>query len=186
LEGHHYAFTAGHVIKDARSAHLWTAAGNAKLEPLPYITHFSSQAEDGGLGDIDIGIVPLKSSSLGPFGQCQFLEDVDAEGKVEHQWLDNFYFVMGYPASRNQSATNHRRKKINVKSFHLATSTPPKLQGVSGGGIFCIWRSSNTGPLVAIATEHRKQSCTLVGTRVRSFVQVARELARTEPPEIFE
>jgi hypothetical protein len=63
---------------------------------------------------------------------------------------------------------------------------PPKLQGVSGGGIFCIWRSSNTGPLVAIATEHRKRSCILVGTRVRYFVQVARELARTEPLEIFE
>lgn len=220
LDGRHFAFTAGHVIKDARSAHLWAAAGNAKLEPLPYITQFSSQAEDGELGDIDIGIVPLKSGSLGPFAQCRFLEDVDAEQKVEHQWLENFYFVMGYPASRNQSDTNHRRKKINVKSFHLATNpppgdlyekeklsrtehlvvdfdhkdtvverkkvVPPKLQGVSGGGIFCIWRSSNTGPLVAIATEHRKQSRILVGTRVRYFVQVARELTRTEPLEIFE
>jgi hypothetical protein len=146
--------------------------------------------------------------------------DVDADGKVEHQWFDNFYFVMGYPASRNQSDTNHRRKKIHVKSFHLATNpppgdpfqkeklsraehllvefdhnetvverkkvVPPKLQGVSGGGIFCISRSSNTGPLVAIATEHRKRSSILVGTRVRYFVQVARELARTEPLEIFE
>lgn len=220
LDGRYYAFTAGHVIKDAGSSHLWAAAGNAQLEPLPYITRFSSQAEDGELGDIDIGIIPLKSGSLGPFAQCRFLQDLDAEGKVEHQWPENFYFVMGYPASRSQSDTNHRRKKISVKSFHLATNppprdpyqkeklsraehlavdfdhketvverkkvVPPKLHGVSGGGIFCIRESSYTGPLVAIATEHRKRSCILVGTRVRYFVEVARELARTEPLEIFD
>ena len=220
LDGRHYAFTAGHVIKDAQSTHLWAAAGNGKLEPLPYITHFSSQAEDGELGDIEIGIVPLKSGSLGPFGEYRFLVDVDETGQVEHRWFENFYFVMGYPASRNQSDTNHRRQKIHVKSFHLATNpppgdpyqkeklsrtghllvefdrkdtvverkkaVPPKLQGVSGGGIFCISRSSNTGPLVAIATEHRKRSSMLVGTRVHYFVQIARELARTGPPEMFE
>ena len=55
--------------------------GNAKLEPLPYLAQFSSQAEDGEVGDIDIGIVPLKSSKLGPFVQCRFLENVDTEGQ---------------------------------------------------------------------------------------------------------
>ena len=137
------------------------------------------------MGDIDVGIVPLNSGSLGPFGRCRVFEDLDEAGRAEHMWFDNFYFVMGYPASRSQSDTNHRRQKIHVKSFHLATNpppgdpyqkeklsraehllvefnhkatvverkrvVPPKLQGVSGGGIFCISRSSNRGPLVAIA-----------------------------------
>jgi len=220
VNGHHYAFTAGHVIKHAGSAHLWAAAANTKLEPLPYITQFASQAEDGELGDIDIGILPLKSGSLGPFAACRFLEDLDAEGKADHQWFENFYFVIGYPASRSQSDTDHRGKTIHVKIFHLATNpapgnayveeklsraehlliefdhrntvvaqskvVPPKLQGVSGGGIFCISRTRNIGPLIAIATEHRKRSSILAGTRVRYFVQAARELARTEPMDIFE
>jgi len=77
------------------------------------------------VGDIDVGIVPLQSGSLGPFAQCRFLEDIDSEGTTQHNWLDNFYFVMGYPASRKQSEVNHRRKKIHVKAFHLATNPPP-------------------------------------------------------------
>ena len=220
LDGRHYAFTAGHVIRNARRAHLWAAAGNAKLEPLPYVTLFSSQAADGEVGDIDIGIVPLQAGSLGPFAQCRFLEDIDAEGTTQHNWVDNFYFAMGYPASHKQSEINHRRKKIHVRSFHLATNpppndlyekegldrslhllvefdhndtvverkkaVPPKLQGVSGGAILCISRASYTGPLVAIATEHRKHSRILVGTRVRYFVQIARGLTATEPAEIFD
>src|ERR1035437_9517601 len=63
---------------------------------------------------------------------------------------------------------------------------PPKLQGVSGGAIHCISRASYAGPLVAIATEHRKRSRILVGTRVRYFVQIARGLTATEPEEIFD
>jgi hypothetical protein len=127
---------------------------------------------------------------------------------------------MGYPASNKQSEINHRRMKIQLRSFHLATNppptdlyekerldrslhlivefdskntlvarkrvVPPKPQGISGGAILCIPRAGYTGPLVAIATEHRKQSHLFVGTRVRYFVQIARELAATEPAEIFD
>jgi hypothetical protein len=220
LDGRHYAFTAGHVIRDAQRAHLWAAAGNAKLEPLPYATLFSSEAAAGEVGDIDIGIVPLRAGSLGPFAECRFLDDIDDEGTTQHNWIDNFYFVMGYPASHKQSEINYRRKKIHVRSFHLATNppqsdlydkegldrslhllvefdhndtvverkkaVPPNPRGVSGGAILCIARASYAGPLVAIATEHRKHSRILVGTRVRYFVQIARGLAATEPAEIFE
>jgi len=42
LDGHHYAFTAGHVIRDARRARLCATAGNGRLEPLPYTTLFSN------------------------------------------------------------------------------------------------------------------------------------------------
>jgi hypothetical protein len=212
LDDRHYAFTAGHVIEDAGGAQLWAAAANGKLERLPSIAQFSSANADEP-GDIDIGIVALESGSLGPFAECKFLDDIDAEGTAEHHWSDNSYFVMGYPGSRKQSETNHRRRKIHVKSFHLASNPPPgdpyktegldrclhllvefdykdtlverkivrppKVQGISGGGIFCISDNSNTGPLIAIATEHRKRSRILVGTRVRYFVQIAREHART-------
>ena len=64
--------------------------------------------------------------------------------------------------------------------------TPPKLQGVSGGGIFHISKSTVQGPLVAIATEHRRTSRLIVGTRIKHFLTAARQLNATAPPELFE
>ncbi len=52
---------------------------------------------------------------------------------------------------------------------------PPRLQGVSGGGIFLISRESNRGPLVAIATDNRRSSRLIVGTRIKHFVATVRE-----------
>ena len=53
---------------------------------------------------------------------------------------------------------------------------PPKLQGVSGGGIFHISRQTNQGPLVAIATQNRRNSRLIVGTRIKHFLAMIREL----------
>jgi len=53
---------------------------------------------------------------------------------------------------------------------------PPKLQGVSGGGIFHISRRTNQGPLVAIATQNRRNSRLIVGTRIKYFLAMVREL----------
>ena len=53
---------------------------------------------------------------------------------------------------------------------------PPKLQGVSGGGIFHISRQTNQGPLVAIATQNRRNSRLIVGTRIKHFLAMVREL----------
>jgi hypothetical protein len=64
--------------------------------------------------------------------------------------------------------------------------TPPKLQGVSGGGFFHISRSTVEGPLVAIATEHRRISRCLLGTRIKHFLTAARQLNATAPPGFFE
>jgi hypothetical protein len=64
--------------------------------------------------------------------------------------------------------------------------TPPWLQGVSGGGIFQISRSTFQGPLVAIATRNPRNSRLLVGTRIKHFLRAARELRATAPPEFFE
>jgi hypothetical protein len=55
-------------------------------------------------------------------------------------------------------------------------ATPPKLQGVSGGGIFQISRTAMRGPLVAIATENRRRSRLIVGTRIKHFLAMVREL----------
>lgn len=54
--------------------------------------------------------------------------------------------------------------------------TPPKLNGVSGGGIFHISRETMRGPLVAIATQNRRGSALIVGTRIKHFLEMVREL----------
>jgi len=53
---------------------------------------------------------------------------------------------------------------------------PPRLKGASGGGVFHISRSALAGPLVAIATEHRRKSCCIVSTRIKHFLAAARQL----------
>ncbi|MBZ5526195.1 MAG: hypothetical protein LAP21_28590 [Acidobacteriia bacterium] len=53
---------------------------------------------------------------------------------------------------------------------------PPKLQGVSGGGVFHISRDTKQGPLVAIATQNRRNSRLIVGTRIKHFLAMVREL----------
>jgi hypothetical protein len=58
---------------------------------------------------------------------------------------------------------------------------PPKLQGVSGGGIFHIARETMRGPLVAIATQNRRRSRLILGTRIKHFLALARELKTMSP-----
>jgi hypothetical protein len=53
---------------------------------------------------------------------------------------------------------------------------PPKLHGVSGGGVFHISRESRQGPLVAICTQNRRNSRLIVGTRIKHFLAIVREL----------
>ncbi len=66
-------------------------------------------------------------------------------------------------------------KKIRVEGRRAC---PPKLQGVSGGGIFQISRKAMRGPLVAIATENRRRSRLILGTRIKHFLATVRELKR--------
>ena len=56
---------------------------------------------------------------------------------------------------------------------------PPKLDGMSGGGIFHLEGREARGKLVAIATEHRRKARVLVGTRIEHFFNTARHLVRT-------
>lgn len=57
-------------------------------------------------------------------------------------------------------------------------ASPPKLQGVSGGGIFHISRKRMRGPLVAIASQNRRRSRLIVGT-IKHFLAMVRELKAT-------
>jgi hypothetical protein len=67
-------------------------------------------------------------------------------------------------------------KEIRVEG---RLASPPKLQGVSGGGIFQILRKAMRGPLVAIATENRRRSRLILGTRIKHFLAMVRELKTT-------
>ena len=67
-------------------------------------------------------------------------------------------------------------KEIRVEGRR---ASPPKLQGVSGGGIFQISRKAMRGPLVAIATENRRRSRLILGTRIKHFLVMVRELKAT-------
>ena len=63
---------------------------------------------------------------------------------------------------------------------------PPRLQGVSGGGVFQIFRETTQGPLVAIATQNRRSSRLIVSTRVKHFLAMVRELKTIFPCLSFE
>lgn len=207
-----YALTAAHVLKEARSSRLFAAPGpKGKLSPLPELPR------SGGLGftngRLDVGILPLDDTRLGPFGQCVFLtgdDEIEDNDRSDATGIGEFYFVFGYPASRTQVKVSTAPRHINQRSFQLTTSppepaayvcerisrsdyillefdhkntvvegkilAPPKLQGLSGGGIFRFDRRTLKGRLVAIAIEHRKASRLIVGTRVKHFLAMTREL----------
>jgi len=56
---------------------------------------------------------------------------------------------------------------------------PPKLQGISGGGIFHISGQTKQSSLIAIATQNRRNSRLIVGTRIKHFLAMVRELKAT-------
>jgi len=74
--------------------------------------------------------------------------------------------------------SNHILLDFDHKEMMVAgrRANPPKLQGVSGGGIFHISREINAGPLVAIATQNLRRSRLIMGTRIKHFLAVAREV----------
>jgi hypothetical protein len=76
------------------------------------------------------------------------------------------------------SQSDHVLLDFDHKEIVIAKKrvNPPKLQGVSGGGIFHISRNTKHGPLVAIATQNRRNSRLIVGTRLKHFLAMAREM----------
>ncbi|HYW45781.1 MAG TPA: hypothetical protein VE959_23150 [Bryobacteraceae bacterium] len=73
-------------------------------------------------------------------------------------------------------------KEIMIKGKRV---TPPKLQGVSGGGVFHVSRNTKQSTLVAIATQNWRNSRLIVGTRLKHFLAMARELKAISPPELI-
>jgi len=104
----------------------------------------------------------------------------------------SFHFATSCVASAEYiqeevSQLDHVLLDFDHKEIVVGTTVvnPPRLQGVSGGGVFHISRNTNRGPLVAIATQHRKNSRLIVGTRIKHFLGMVRELRATSPPESF-
>jgi hypothetical protein len=213
-----YAFTAGHVLRDAGTSPLWAlSALKGKFLPLPYISRFHTE-------HLDVGVVPLRASALGDWVEYVFLtgsSEIDEDDLPDTDSFLTFYYVFGYPASRTQFKIHHKpQPRVRQRAFQLKTSppdavaysretlpqldyllleynqkktrvqgkviAPPKLEGVSGGGIFHISRTKVDGPLVAIATEHRQQRKLIVSTRIKHFLRLARHLRATERAELFE
>lgn len=200
---------------------LWAPGLNGKLEMLPCSRGFAKRHKDP-LEDLDMGLLPLHASSLGPFGGYSFLgeTEIDEKGEARYAFLHNFYMVMGYPCSPGQSKVDYPARKLNPRSFQLHTNppdadlyekekldktkhilvdvdrndiringkkvTPPRLYGVSGGGIFCISHETYQGPLIAIATDRRADARVLAATRIRYFIEEARRINRTASLMIFE
>lgn len=224
VDGHPFAFTAGHAIMEAGDSLLHVGTGpKGKLRPLPCPKGFRSPEPKGGL-DFDVGILPLSKSRLAPFSAWSFFRasDVDENDRPNHlAFGQNSYFVFGYSASRSQVKVHHQRRHIDQSTFqftglpeppatyiresrdpamHLILEfdhtdirvagqrmTPPKLQGVSGGGMFHLADLSPTtqAKLVAVATDHDKKARVLVGTRIEHFMDSTRRILREEP-RLFE
>jgi hypothetical protein len=75
---------------------------------------------------------------------------------------------------------DHKEILIGGKPISL-----PLLQGVSGGGIFHVSELSTQSTLTAIATQNRRQPRLIVGTRLKHFLDAAREMKAAAPPEYF-
>jgi hypothetical protein len=169
-------------------------------------------SSSGSHDDLDVGVLVLQASQLGPFQKRVFLAgtEIDQNDQPDDQGLASFYFVLGYSASRTQVIVSRAERHIHQRSFQCSTNpvdaaeylqeklsqadhvlldfdhkeiviggrrvNPPKLQGVSGGGVFHISRETKQGPLVAIATQNRRNSRLIVGTRIKHFLAMVREL----------
>jgi len=79
LDSDLFAFTAGHVIRDAASARLFAPSEGrgGKLLPLPpYTAHLSSS---GRHNDLDVGVMALPVRQLGPFQKRIFLAGAEID-----------------------------------------------------------------------------------------------------------
>lgn len=92
------------------------------------------------------------------------------------QPVDASEYVQEKMANSEHILLDFDHKEIHVEGRR---ASPPKLQGVSGGGIFLVFRKVMRGPLVAIATENRRRSRLIVGTRISHFLALVRELKPT-------
>lgn len=121
LDSDFYAFTAAHVIEDAKRLPFWAPAGpKGKLAFLPAKVAIKTDR-------LGVGIIPLRSSHLGRFAGYAFLTgsaQIDEANEPDDLSFTSYYFVLGYPASRTQTKINHGARQINLIDFHLSTSPP--------------------------------------------------------------
>jgi hypothetical protein len=85
------------------------------------------------------------------------------------------------------SLTDHLLLEFDrERMMHKARSTRRPIQAVSGAGVSSyINKQTELGPLVAIATAHRSNSRLMVGTRIKHFLNGARQVV-SERPDLLE
>jgi hypothetical protein len=102
--------------------------------------------------------------------------------RLSTQPVDSAEYLQEHISKSDHILLDFDHKEIRVEGRRAA---PPKLQGVSGGGIFQISRKAMRGPLVAIATENRQRSRLIVGTRIKHFFAIVRALKVPGPCQNF-
>src|SRR6202041_3002596 len=103
LDSDFYAFTAAHVLLNAGNATLLAPSSGGKggkLWPLPTCT--ARLQASGTRDDLEVAVLALQASELGPFQHHVFLTgaEIDQHDEPDDQGFGSFYFVLGYPASR--------------------------------------------------------------------------------------
>jgi len=93
--------------------------------------------------------------------------------RLSTQPVDAAEYLQEHMSRSHDILLDFDHKEIRVEGRR---ATPPKLQGVSGGGIFQISRKAMRGPLVAIATENKQRSRLIVDTRIKHFLAIVRAL----------
>ena len=207
-----YAFTAGHVLQSEERIWLWTAAAG-QLVLLPSQVGYERDSNGLDLGIIplrrrDLGpfdhCIFLSGADIAEGDQSANIFEAfnlvvgypasRSQAKVSYDERKIHHVLFNLSTSQPPAEAYAREglaqdEHLLVEFDHDGADksmVPPKLQGLSGGGIFHFSRTTYQGPLVAIATEHRRVPRLIVSTRLKHFTQFAREINGIAPSETFD
>jgi hypothetical protein len=216
LDSNYYAFTAAHVMQDAGSADLGIAAGG-EVVPLPWTaSSMTLGGDDVGVFLLHASVLDVLEQTVFLGGHAideQGMPDDTAftssyivlgypasrrQTKISHPTrqvrLRSFHCTTSpvdlvVYLQENLSRSDHVVLEFDHQDIVIKRQrvNPPKLQGVSGGGVFHLSKDTSQSTLIAIATENRRNSGLIVGTRLKHFLadaralktQVANQLARS-------
>jgi hypothetical protein len=197
LGDQHFALTAGHVLEALQGRQLWTAAARDLVTVNGKKFYLNKKTVDLGIVAIRPSYVENLLSDLKvlPLGNLHIFEGIDppsslyvmsgfpaskAQSKINHKTgtVKELFRLLYTVPSRQATYDAEGLSEIHVVldwNHKLALRadglkvTPPKLQGSSGGGVFKITPEYKV-ELVGIATDHRRSSRIIVGTRIHAFI----------------
>lgn len=117
VDGHHFVFTAGHVI-DKEEQNLWVPIGGDDLIRLggQYLTNSSYKRNHD---DIDIGVIVLTDSTVTSLKNIYSFIPKE-EITVDHEFVNRQeYVVLGYPATKTKA--NYKTNKLITTVFSYIT-----------------------------------------------------------------